>query len=126
MENLKLAQEFDIMHRQPATAQMMNTRVASLATLTGVTAAYFLAASLGSLFSGAPGMPSPVRLANGLALAAVLLLGVRVWPAVWLGAFLANIVKFVTLGVGSGHAAGAAFGIATGNTFEALAAAWLV
>src|SRR5215471_15630201 len=104
----------------------MNTRMATLARLTGVAAAYFLAASLGSLFMMVPGMPSPVWPATGVALAAVLLLGPAVWPALWLGAFVANIVESVTSGVLAGQAAGAAFGIATGNTLQALAAGWLI
>jgi len=100
--------------------------MATLARLTGVAAAYFLAASLGSLFMMVPGMPSPVWPATGVALAAVLLLGARVWSALWLGAFFANIVQSATSGVASGQAAGAAFGIATGNTLQAVAAGWLI
>ena len=70
--------------------------------------------SLASLYPSA----SPVWPASGLALAALLVLGVQVWPAVFLGAFLVNLAA-------AGQVA-AAFAIATGNTLEALAAAWLV
>jgi len=55
---------------------------------------------------------------TGLALASLLLLGDSVWPAVFLGAFLANITSHEPLAV--------ALGIATGNTLEAVGAAWAV
>ena len=51
---------------------------------------------------------------SGLALAAVLLLGQRVWPGVWLGAALANLTVQSSLV--------AALMIGTGNALEALAA----
>jgi PAS domain S-box-containing protein len=53
---------------------------------------------------------------TGIALAAVLLGGVRVWPAIWLGAFAANASTTAPLWT--------AVVIATGNTLEAVAAAW--
>src|SRR5262249_26792700 len=55
---------------------------------------------------------------TGIALCAVLLLGYRIWPAVLAGAFIANVTNhtpFVT-----------SLGIATGNTLEALAGAYLL
>jgi integral membrane sensor domain MASE1 len=53
---------------------------------------------------------------TGIALAALLLGGVRLWPAIWLGAFAANASTTAPLWT--------AFVIATGNTLEAAAAAW--
>jgi signal transduction histidine kinase/ActR/RegA family two-component response regulator len=55
----------------------------------------------------------------GIALAAVILLGYRVWPAIALGAFIANITT-------PNEMVGTACGIALGNTLEALAGAWLL
>jgi PAS domain S-box-containing protein len=55
---------------------------------------------------------------SGVALAALLLLGLRLWPGIALGAFLLNW----TAGVSAASAAG----IATGNTIEAVAAAWVL
>jgi PAS domain S-box-containing protein len=55
---------------------------------------------------------------TGLAIAAVLLLGPRVWPAILAGAFLVNVTT-------AGNAA-SAVGIAAGNTLEALVAGVLV
>jgi diguanylate cyclase (GGDEF)-like protein/PAS domain S-box-containing protein len=88
-------------------------------TLTAVLAlVYFVAAKLG--LSLAP-MHKSVTLVwppTGIALAAALLFGYRVWPGIALGAFLAN----VSTGVGVTVAAA----IATGNTLEALAGAYLL
>src|SRR2546423_3661152 len=61
---------------------------------------------------------SPVWPTAGIALAALLLLGHRVWPGVLLGAFLVNITT-------AGNAGTSLF-IAVGNTLEALCGAWLV
>src|SRR4030095_11217319 len=54
----------------------------------------------------------------GVALAAVLLFGYRIWPAIFLGAVLANLLTPVSIAT--------AFGIAVGNTLEALSGALLL
>jgi len=61
---------------------------------------------------------SPVWPCAGIALGAILVLGYRVWPAIFVGAFLVNVTN-------AGDVA-TSLAIATGNTLEALAAAWLV
>ena len=61
---------------------------------------------------------SPVWPATGIALAAVLLFGPRVWPAIALGALLANATADEPLLV--------AVGVAIGNTLEALVGGWLL
>src|SRR6266404_2346609 len=61
---------------------------------------------------------SPVWPTAGIALAALLLLGHRVWPGVLVGAFLVNITT-------AGNPGTSLF-IAVGNTLEALCGAWLV
>jgi integral membrane sensor domain MASE1 len=61
---------------------------------------------------------APVWLPSGIALAGVLLLGVRAAPGVWLGAFLFNATTPVPLWVSGA--------IALGNTLEAVAGAWLL
>src|SRR5581483_3828995 len=61
---------------------------------------------------------SPVWMPTGLALAALLLLGYRVWPAIFAGAFLVNFWTTPNLLV--------SLGIASGNTLEALCGAWLI
>ena len=56
--------------------------------------------------------------ADGIALAALLLWGRRLWPAVWVGAWLANAQTGAPLWT--------AVLIATGNTLEAVAGAWIL
>ena len=86
--------------------------------LGGLVVVYFLAGKLGLHFAFVHASASPVWPPTGIALAAVLLLGVRAWPAIFLGAFLVNI-----------SIAGAvisSIGIAAGNTLEAVVGALLV
>lgn len=81
-------------------------------------AVYFVAGKLGLQVAFAFPSATPVWPATGLALVAFLLLGPRVWPAIFLGAFLVNLTT-----------AGTAFtslGIAAGNTLEGLLGAWLM
>src|SRR3981081_2821920 len=61
---------------------------------------------------------SPVWPPAGIALAALLLLGYRVWPAIFIGAFLVNATTAGNIST--------SLCIATGNTLEALCAAALV
>src|SRR6267143_1202058 len=73
---------------------------------------YFVAARMSLGLAIPPGYATPVWPPSGIALAAILLLGGRIWPGVWIGAALVNLTvedSFVT----------AAF-VATGNTLEAL------
>jgi integral membrane sensor domain MASE1 len=79
---------------------------------------YLGAAELSLTLAIAPGFASAVWPPSGIALAALLLYGVRLWPAVWVAALLAN------LDIGSPWLPACA--IATGNTLEALAACALV
>lgn len=79
---------------------------------------YLGVARLGLDLPVAHGVVTPVWIPTGLSIAATVLFGLRVWPAVALGAFLANF----TSGVG----AGVAVAIAAGNTGEALTAAVLL
>src|SRR5688572_27645655 len=59
-------------------------------TLGVIAAAYFGAAKLGLGLASINPSASPIWPATGLALAAVLLGGYRVWPAIFIGAMLAN------------------------------------
>src|SRR5262245_14977688 len=79
---------------------------------------YVLAARLGFSVALEAEQVTTVWPPTGIALAAVLLFGVRVWPAIALGAFVANVTMhepFLT-----------AVGVALGNTLEALVGAWLL
>jgi PAS domain S-box-containing protein len=75
-------------------------------------AVYVAAAKLGIESSVAHGVITPVWAPTGIALAALVLFGLRLWPAVLLGAFIANAI--------SGASLGEAAVISVGNTLEAV------
>src|SRR5262245_28681472 len=81
-------------------------------------AVYFGAAKLGLTMAFVSEQVTAVWPSTGIALAALLLFGYRVWPGIMLGAFLANATAHESLAT--------AAGIALGNTLEALAAAWML
>jgi signal transduction histidine kinase/integral membrane sensor domain MASE1/CheY-like chemotaxis protein len=89
-----------------------------LLLLPAIAAAYVVSAKLGLSLAVVAEQVTVVWPPSGIALAAVLLLGRRVWPGIWVGAFLANVT--------SHEPVLAAVAIATGNTLEALAGAWLL
>jgi signal transduction histidine kinase len=83
-----------------------------------LTVVYFVAAKLSLKLAFLHASASPVWPPAGIALAALLLLGYRLWPAIFVGAFLVNLTtagNFFT-----------SLGIATGNTLEAVVGAWLM
>jgi len=88
------------------------------AKIGAVAAVYFGAAKLGLLAAVAQKVVSSAWPPTGVALAALLLFGVRLWPGIALGAFLLNWTSGVP-------PAGAA-GIALGNTLEAVTAVLLL
>jgi serine phosphatase RsbU (regulator of sigma subunit)/anti-sigma regulatory factor (Ser/Thr protein kinase) len=88
------------------------------AAVAAVAAAYYGSAKLGLSLAFESGSVTAVWPPTGIALAAVLLLGYRIWPAVALGAFLANSW--------TGVPAYAVLGITVGNTLEALVGAFLL
>jgi len=54
-------------------------------------ALYFLSAKLALALAIPPGYATPIWPPSGIALAALLLAGTRLWPGVWLGSLLANV-----------------------------------
>src|SRR5438309_3555074 len=97
------------------TQSGLGKRLAVIAFLAG---AYFVAAKLGLSMASVHPSATAVWPPAGIALAAFLVLGYRVWPAIFLGAFLVNLTT-------SGSIA-ASIGIAAGNTLEGVLGAWLV
>ena len=81
-------------------------------------AVYFAVAKLSLLLAIPPGYATAVWPPSGLAVAAMVLGGSRMWPGVWLGAALANLAV--------DHSAIAASLIGTGNALEALIGAALI
>jgi signal transduction histidine kinase/ActR/RegA family two-component response regulator len=79
---------------------------------------YFVAGKFGLFFASLNPSSSPVWPPAGIAVSAILLTGFGVWPAIFIGAFFVN---FSTSG-----AIAASLGMASGNTLEALAGAFLI
>src|SRR5213596_1778802 len=100
------------------TWAMQSRRFSGLLVIGILAIIYFVAGKLGLMLASLHASASPVWPPAGIALAASLLLGYRAWPAIFIGAFLANVTT-------AGNVA-TSFAIATGNTLEALAGAWLV
>jgi diguanylate cyclase (GGDEF)-like protein len=92
-----------------------SVRVAAIGLLAPV---YFVAGKLGLKLAFVHSNITPVWPAAGIAVAAFLLLGTEVWPAIFIGAFLVNLT--------TGGSVVTSLGIAAGNTLEALAAVYLV
>jgi len=89
-----------------------------LARALALAAAYFVVAETGLRYATIGPSISPVWPPTGLAVAALVLLGPGYWPAILLGAFLANATTSIPVL--------AAAGIACGNTSEAMLAAYLL
>lgn len=89
-----------------------------LAIMAGVTLVYFVAGTLGLKLALVHPSASAIWPPTGIALAALLVFGTRVWPAIALGAFLVNVTT-------AGSVATSA-GIAAGNTLEAVLGAYLI
>jgi signal transduction histidine kinase/CheY-like chemotaxis protein len=97
----------------------MDPRRSRTALTAGILAVlYFVAAKLSLKLAFLHVSASPVWPPAGIALAALLLLGYRFWPAIFAGAFLVNLTTAGNLFT--------SLGIAAGNTLEALLGAWLM
>jgi signal transduction histidine kinase/ActR/RegA family two-component response regulator len=97
---------------------MQSRRFSGLPVLGILTLVYFIAGKLALMLASLHASASPVWPPAGIALAALLLLGYRVWPAIFIAAFLVNATT-------AGNIA-TSLAIATGNTLEAVCGAWLV
>ncbi|MFP5364226.1 MAG: diguanylate cyclase domain-containing protein [Thermoleophilia bacterium] len=80
--------------------------------MAAIALAYFAAAQLGLALAYGESTASAVWPPAGIALAALVVLGVRLWPGVLLGALVAEATSGVPLG--------SALGITAGNTLEAV------
>ena len=98
-------------------------------TVLGLVVIYVVTARLGLLLALPPEKKATaIWVPSGIALAAVLLYGRRLWPGIWLGAFLANLWDFSDPANAFSLAAHVAVssGIATGSTVQALAGSALL
>ena len=90
----------------------MERRVDDVALIVGLAGVYAATARLGLAFDAIAGFATLVWPPTGIALAVLLLRGSRLWPGVFIGAMIANLMSGASLAV--------AAGIGIGNTFEAL------
>jgi len=94
----------------------MTLRVRAIGLGVALALLYVAGAELGFRMAFVAEQVSTVWPPTGIAIAALLLFGRRYWPAIWIGAFTANALTNAPLWT--------AVGIATGNTLEAVIAAW--
>jgi len=93
-------------------------RLADLPVIVALAALYVVAAKLGLKLALVHASATAVWPPTGIALAALLLLGSRMWPGIFIGAFVANVTTAGSVAT--------SLGIATGNTLEALLGVYLV
>lgn len=96
-------------HRQPGALAAVHVLLAIV---------YFAAAKLGLMLAFVHASATAVWPPTGIALAALLVFGYRVWPGVFVGAFLANVTTEGSVAT--------SLSIAAGNTLEGVAGAYLV
>src|SRR5438874_10828900 len=90
----------------------------SLRRIVGLIIVYFLVCKLGLRLAIVHPSATAVWPGTGIALAAILLLGYEVWPGIFLGAFAVNLTTAGSIA--------SSFGIASGNTLEAVLGAYLI
>ena len=96
----------------------ISKRVSGLPVIGLLTLVYVIAGKFGLMLASLHASVSPVWPPAGIALAALLLLGYRAWPAIFVGAFLVNVTT-------AGNVV-TSLVVASGNTLEAVCGAWLV
>jgi len=94
------------------------SRISHLGQIGLLAGVYFVIAKASLLLAIPPGYATAVWPPSGLALAALVMFGPRIWPGIWLGATLVNLTVDASLF--------AAAAIGCGNTLEALAGAALM
>src|SRR5271167_4409476 len=102
----------------PAKGGGLDERRKDLVMIGVLAVIYFMAGKPGLSMAFVHPSSTAVWPPTGITLAAFLILGYRVWPAIFLGAFLVNITTAGTILT--------SLGIATGNTLEGLVGAYLV
>ena len=83
-----------------------------------ITFVYYIAGKFGLSLAFVHASATAIWPPTGIALAVILLLGYRFWPSILLGAFLVNLSTEGTIFT--------SFGIASGNTLEALLSAFIM
>ena len=97
---------------------IQSRRVNLLLLFTVLAAIYYVAGKLGLCLAFAHPSATAVWPPSGIALAAFLILGYRIWPAILVGAFLVNVTTAGTVAT--------SIAIGVGNTLEGLLGSYLV
>ncbi len=98
---------------------MNDGRAPKMLAMTALLAAvYFVAGKIGAMLAPAHGLATVVWPPTGIALGALIVLGSRVWPGLFVGAFFLNLSTTASLPI--------SLGITLGNLLEALAGAALI
>ena len=97
---------------------MSRSRLPSIVLSLLVAIGYFAGAELGLSLASLHTNVTAVWPPTGIAIASLLIFGRRVWPGIFVGALAANLMTAIPVL--------SSFGIATGNTFEAIVAYWLL
>jgi len=97
---------------------MQSRRLSGLPLIGAFAIVYIVAGKIGLSLASLHASASPVWPPAGIALAAILLVGYRAWPAIFVGAFIVNLTTAGDIGT--------SVAIATGNTLEAITGAVLV
>ena len=100
--------------------------VKKFAGILALIAVYVCAGKFGLSLASLNASVSPVWPPTGIALAAMLIGGVRLWPAIFIGAFIVNIMTPSPAGTTNVAVIAKTFGLAIGNTLEGALGAWLV
>jgi two-component sensor histidine kinase/integral membrane sensor domain MASE1 len=108
----------DSINQKPAVTSSHNNVFAQILLILIVSILYYLAARFGLTLGFKGTNASPVWPPTGIALSAIVLFGVRIWPGIFIGAFLANFA--------TGLSAPIAAMVAIGNTLEALTGGFLL
>jgi len=87
---------------------------------------YLAAAKLGLMLAYPGTNATPIWAPTGIAIAAILILGYRVWPGIAVGAFAANFIFLTDLNLPISISISASLATAFGNTLEALTAVFLI
>jgi len=98
-----------------------------MATHVAVALSYFLVGSLSLLLAVPPGYASAIWPSAGIALAAALIFGSGIWPAVWAGSFAINLwLSWDSVLAGNPQVIAAAAIIGAGASLQAVVSAWLL
>ena len=92
--------------------------IKKLAGIVALIVVYVCAGKFGLSLASLNASVSPVWPPTGIALAALLIWGVRLWPAIFIGAFIVNIMTPSPVGTTAAAVIAKTFGVAIGNTLE--------